>query len=65
LPEAAQVSLKVYNVMGQEIATLVNDFRNAGSYDVTLDASNFSSGIYFYRLNANGKVFTNKMLLMK
>jgi hypothetical protein len=65
LPEVAQVSLVVYDIMGREIATLVNGFQNAGSYDVTFNANGLSSGIYFYKLNANGKQLINKMLLMK
>jgi hypothetical protein len=65
LSEASQVSLKVYDVMGKEVTTLVNSFQNKGSYDVTFNANDLSSGIYFYKLNANGKQLINKMLLMK
>jgi tetratricopeptide (TPR) repeat protein len=65
LADASQVSLKVYDVMGREVATLVNGFQNAGSYNVTFNANGLSSGIYFYKLNANGKQLINKMLLMK
>jgi thermitase len=65
LSEASLVSLKVYDVMGKEVTTLVNSFQNKGSYDVTFNANGLSSGIYFYKLNANGKQLINKMLLMK
>ena len=65
MPEAAHISLKVYDVMGKEVATLVNSFQNSGSYDITFNAKGLASGIYFYKLNANGKQFINKMLLMK
>jgi tetratricopeptide (TPR) repeat protein len=65
LSEASQVSLKVYDIMGREVSTLVNSFQNKGSYDVTFNANGFSSGIYFYKLNTNGKQLINKMLLMK
>ena len=65
LADASQVSLKVYDVMGREVATLVNSYQNKGSYDVTFNATGLSSGIYFYRLNAGGQQFINKMLLMK
>ena len=65
LSGASQVSLKVYDVMGREVATLVNSFQNKGSYDVTFNANSLASGIYFYKLNAGGKQFINKMLLMK
>jgi tetratricopeptide (TPR) repeat protein len=65
LPEAAQVSLVIYDIMGKEIATLVNSYQARGSYDVTFNANSLSSGIYLYKLNANGKQLINKMLLMK
>ena len=65
LSEASQVSLKVYDVMGREVKTLVNSFQNEGSYDVTFNANGLASGIYLYKLNAGGKQFINKMLLMR
>ena len=65
LSEASLVSLKVYDVMGREVTTLVNSFQDKGSYDVTFNARGLSSGIYFYKLNTNGKQLINKMLLMK
>jgi tetratricopeptide (TPR) repeat protein len=65
LSDASQVSLKVFDVMGREVATLVNSYQNKGNYDVTFNANNLASGIYFYKLNAGGKQFINKMLLMK
>ena len=48
-----------------EVSTLVNSFRNAGSYEVNFDASGMSSGIYFYKLETEGFVSTKKMLLVK
>jgi hypothetical protein len=65
LSEASQVSLKVYDMLDREVTTLVNSYQNKGSYDVTFNAQGLSSGIYFYKLNANGKQLINKMLLMK
>ena len=65
LSEASPVSLKVYDVMGREVRTLVNSFQDKGSYDVTFNANGLASGIYFYKLNANGQQLINKMLLMK
>jgi hypothetical protein len=65
LSDASQVSLKVYDAMGREIATLVNSYQNKSSYDVTFSANGLASGIYFYKLNANGVQMINKMLLMK
>ena len=62
---ASQVSLKVYDIMGREVTTLVNSFQDKGSYDVTFNANGLSSGIYFYKLSANGQQLINKMLLMK
>ena len=59
------VSLKVFNVLGQEVATLVNSQLPAGSYDVTFDARSLSSGVYFYRLSAGSMVQTKKMILEK
>jgi Ice-binding-like/Secretion system C-terminal sorting domain len=69
LPQAGMVSLKVYNVLGDEVATLVNGRQEAGSHDVTFNAGNgtrsLSSGVYFYRLDAGSFVSTKKLILMK
>ncbi|RMH85617.1 MAG: T9SS C-terminal target domain-containing protein, partial [Calditrichaeota bacterium] len=72
LPEAAMVKLTIYNALGQEVATLVNGWMNAGTHQTTWEAGNLPSGIYFYRLSnsplgmgAEGNVQTRKMLLMK
>lgn len=63
--EASHFTLSVYNILGQQVATLINEQRNAGSYSVNFDASRLSSGTYFVRMQANGQVFTNKMMLIK
>lgn len=65
LPEAGMVSLKVYDILGNEVATLVNREMNIGSYSVDFNASDLSSGIYFYTLRAGNNVLTNKMTLLK
>ena len=65
LPQSGEVSLIVYNLLGQEAAILVNGKLDAGYHQVTWDASNFSSGIYFYRLQTGGFVQTRKMFLLK
>lgn len=65
LPKASQVKLVVYNVLGQQIAELVNDFKSAGTYNVNWNASNLSSGIYLYRLEAGNQIITKKMTLLK
>ncbi len=59
------VTISVYNMLGMEIAKLVNEEKSAGEYEVEFDASNLSSGIYFYRLQAGSFVETKKMLLLK
>ncbi|MCB9247329.1 MAG: T9SS type A sorting domain-containing protein [Ignavibacteriales bacterium] len=65
LPTASEVQLSVYNILGQQVATLVNEVKNAGTYKVNWDASNLSSGVYIYRLRAGAQVLTNRMILMK
>jgi hypothetical protein len=65
LPVASEVSLKVYDVLGREVMTLVNGRQDAGSYNLTLNAANLSSGVYFYRLQAGNFVATKKMMLVK
>ncbi len=65
VPKAGNVSLKVYDQLGKEVVILSNGFRNAGTYEVTFDASKFSSGVYFYNFAAEGYTATKKMLLVK
>ena len=65
VPNSGNVSLKVYNELGKEVSTLVNSFKNAGSYEINFDASVLSSGIYFYKLQSEGLSSTKKMLLVK
>ncbi len=65
LPVSGNVTLKVYDVLGNEIATLVNEEKSAGVYDVDFDGSDLSSGIYFYKLHAGNFTKTNKMILLK
>jgi hypothetical protein len=65
LPEASNVKLVVYNVLGQEVAVLVNEQRAAGRYQDTFDASGLSSGIYIYRLTAGSYIQTRTMVLLK
>ncbi len=57
--------LKVYNVLGEEVKTLMNEFKPAGKYEVEFNASNFSSGIYFYKLSIGNYIQTKKMLYLK
>lgn len=65
LPVASEVSLKVYDMLGREVATLVNGRQEAGSYRYTLNASGLSSGVYFYTLRAGNFTKTMKMMLVK
>ena len=66
VPNNAFVSLKVYDILGNEVANLVNEQKEAGNYKVEFDASNLSSGVYFYRLKtSSGFIMTKKLLLMK
>ena len=59
------VSLKIYDVLGNEVAKLVNEEKSAGSYEVKFNASSLSSGVYFYTLRTGSFVQTNKMILIK
>ena len=59
------VNLKIYNVLGNEIATLVNEVQPAGKYEITFNASSLSSGTYFYKLQAGNIIETKKMILLK
>lgn len=65
IPSKNQVVLKVFDLLGKEVAALINEERPAGSYTVEFNASNLSSGIYFYRLQAGSYIETKKMLLLK
>jgi hypothetical protein len=65
LPTASVVQLEVFDVLGKKVASLVNSKQAAGDYSVLFDASNLSSGVYFYRLQAGNFVQTKKMLFIK
>jgi hypothetical protein len=65
LPTQNHITLKIFDVLGREVATLVNGVEEAGYKSVNFDASKLPSGVYFYRIQAGSYVQTNKMLLMK
>ena len=63
--EGRNVLLKVYDILGKEVSTLVNEELSPGTYEVEFDGTNYSSGIYFYMLSIGKNTFVNKMLLVK
>jgi hypothetical protein len=65
IPQRSSVTLRVYNVLGMEVATLFSGVQEAGKHDATFDATRFSSGVYFYKLQAGSVSITKKMVLMK
>ena len=65
LPVVSNVVLKVYDVMGKEVAMLVNDRLQAGTYEVKFNGSMLNSGVYFYRLTTEGFSETKRMLMIK
>jgi hypothetical protein len=69
LPSTGTVRLAVYNILGQEVSTLVNQIQNAGSYKVVWNASGAASGVYFYRITvdagAHNYTQINRMILLK
>ena len=65
IPKTGLVTLKVYDILGKEIATLVNEVKNTGSYTVEFNGSNLPSGTYFYRLEASDNLDVKKMVLIK
>jgi hypothetical protein len=65
IPEAGNVEMKVYDILGNEVANLVNEAKAPGNYSAMFDASSLASGIYIYTLRANNFVQTKKMILIK
>ena len=65
IPNQTNVTIKVFDVLGCEVTTLVNEEKPAGTYEVTYDASGFSSGVYFYKLKAGNYVETKEMILLR
>ncbi|RPI63078.1 MAG: T9SS C-terminal target domain-containing protein, partial [Ignavibacteriales bacterium] len=64
-PVSSHQSLKIYDVLGNEVATLVDEYKPAGIYNLQFTMNNLASGIYFYKLQAGSFVQTKKMILLK
>jgi len=70
IPVSGNISIRIYDLTGKEVRTLVNEFKSTGCYDVEFDGSGIASGVYFYKLDAKGKdgndfVMTKRMVLLK
>lgn len=65
IPKSGLVTLKVYDVIGKEIASVVNEFKNAGNYEVQFNGENLTGGVYFYRITVNNFTDTKKLILIK
>jgi hypothetical protein len=65
LPKSSMVKLSVYDILGREVATLVNELKQPGTYAVQFDASSVTSGVYFYRMHAGGYTDTRKLLVLR
>ena len=65
LSKSGNVTLRIFNILGNEVATLVNEDKAAGQYKVEFDASNLSSGVYFYKIQTESFIETKKMILLK
>jgi hypothetical protein len=59
------VQLKVFDILGSEVATLVNEEKSAGTYEVEFNASNLSSGVYIYTLKVDGVSYSKSMILLR
>jgi hypothetical protein len=65
IPKDNDVTLRVYNALGQLMTTLVQEFEKAGEYEVNFNGENYASGVYFYRLESGDYVSAKKMVLIK
>jgi len=70
IPVSGNISIKIYDLTGKEVKTLLNEFKSTGSYDIEFNGSDLSSGVYFYKLDASGSnskgfVMTKRMVLLK
>ncbi|MEW6509232.1 MAG: T9SS type A sorting domain-containing protein [Bacteroidota bacterium] len=65
IPNSEKVLIKVYDVLGREAKTLLNEYKDGGTYEIEFDASNLTSGLYFYKIISGNKTETRKMMLVR
>ncbi len=65
VPKESQVKLEIFNILGQQVATLVNEVKPSGKYTINFDASKLSSGVYVYQLTSQNQILSKKMMLLK
>jgi flagellar hook assembly protein FlgD len=65
VPNSGNVRITIYDSIGREIKTFVNEIKNSGTYEAQFDGSNLTSGVYFYKLQVNGNSIVKQMLLLK
>ena len=65
IPESGEVSLKIFDILGREIADLINENMSAGKHSIRFNARNLNSGVYIYIINFKGKTLSRKMILLK
>jgi hypothetical protein len=65
LPVNSMVTIKVFDALGKEMATLVNEFKPSGSYEITFNSKGLSSGVYYYQMKAGNFIETRKLILLK
>ncbi|HVO72607.1 MAG TPA: T9SS type A sorting domain-containing protein, partial [Ignavibacteriaceae bacterium] len=65
VPHTTFITLKIFDILGREVAALINEEKPAGSYEIEFDGANLSSGVYFYQLQAGDFVETKKMVLLR
>ena len=65
VPKAGIISIKVFDILGREVATVVNEYKSVGQHSIIFDGSGLTSGVYVYQLKANNFVATHKLVLLK
>jgi len=65
IPKSSLVNITVYDLLGRKIAELINEKKEAGSYELNFNAENIISGLYIYKLTANENIVTKKMMLLR